>query len=283
MKCGRPILVVLLLVAFRLAVPAPLTSQERGASMVTLTGVVEDLQRSSGINSAVLRFEKLVEDGDGVRALFAEETVAGSGGRFTVRAIERGTYRLSVRALGYATLEEEIEVTGEAHIHVALVPEAIELEPVVVVSRRSRYLQDMGFYDRRESARPGSTFTYDEIQSRSTGRISDILRTIAGVTVRHMGLTSPVVLFRAGCVPDLVIDGINLGTSARIDDMVRPNDVEGLEVHRGTTILPFANSMCGSLVVWTIDPSAHDDGKPWSWRRLFAAAGITALSLFLLR
>jgi hypothetical protein len=267
-----------------LGLPGALDAQEREApaGAAAVTGVVQDRDRGSGVLAASVRLVQQAPDSTFTGA--ASETATLQGGRFSMSGLAPGVYQLIVRALGYVELEEEIEVTAGTYIQIGLVPDAIELEPILVVTRRSRYLDGVGFYQRREMARPNSMFTYDEIASTAAHQVSDLLRTMPGVTVRSTRMGAPVVLMRGGCRPDMVLDGINLGATALIDDMVRPGDVEGLEVHRGATVpLPFSNSPCGSLVVWTIDPSARERGDPWSWKKLAFVGGLVSVVLILVR
>lgn len=249
---------------------------------VAVTGVVTDRRIGVPVASAAVVVVWMEED-DAVGGA-SHEVLSGSSGRFAFPGLTPGRYLLTVSALGYASLEEEIEVTGVSLLEIALVPEAFELESIVVVTRRSRYLESAGFFQRRDSGRARSTFTRDEVLAVSSNLLSDILRTVPGVTLRRTRTGTSAVLFRGGCQPDLVVDGVNLGRGAFIDDLVRPRDVEGLEVHRGgTRLLPFSNSACGALVVWTADPSARTGADPWSWRRMFVAAGIVLGVLTLTR
>jgi hypothetical protein len=252
------------------------------ALAVAVTGVVTDRRIGVPVTSAAVVLARMHGD-DGVVGA-AHEVVSGSSGRFSFPGLVPGRYLLSVRALGYSTLAEEIEVTGVSLLEIAMVPEAVALEPVIVVTRRSRYLENVGFFQRREAGRTRTTFTRGEVLAISGNLLSDVLRTVPGVTLRRTRTGTSAVLFRGGCQPDLVLDGVNLGRGAFIDDVIRPRDVEGLEVHRGgTRLLPFSNSACGTLVVWSADPSVRTEAEPWSWKRMFAAAGIVLGVLILAR
>lgn len=265
-----------------LAAPHPLDAQDGGSRTATITGIVEDIAARRGIAAASIRLAR-EDPGNAPSQLSAVTT--DDRGRFVVSELETGSYQMMVQAFGYVDLQERILVTGTTHLDIGLVPHAIELDPVVVVTRRSRHLENVGFYQRRDFGRARSTFTRDEIRAYPGNRISDVLRTVPGVSVRQPdSLSNPDVVFRAGCLPDVVLDGINLGTDVRVDDVARSRDVEGLEVHRGSTgFFPFSNSACGSIVVWTIDPTVDEGRRPWSWRRFAVAAGIVGMVLFIAR
>ena len=248
--------------------PTALVGQGAPGGSAVLNGVIEDRSLRTGIAAALLR---LVQEGvDGAFSGPTFQAVAQDNGSFGFSRLPLGRYQLTVEALGYEELVEEITLNGDAHLLVGLVPRALELDPLVVLSRRSRYLDGVGFYQRRDVARSGSTFTREEITSAGGHLVSDVLRSVPGVTLRRTRTGTPVILLRGGCRPDVVVDGINLGVNVLLDDVVRPRDLEGLEVHRGgTTLFPFSNSICGSVTAWTVDPSARDDGFAFSWRRLF--------------
>ena len=72
-------------------------------------------------------------------------------GHFRIAAVPTGAHALDVRRLGYAPLRHSVEVnTGiTTDLEVGLVPEPVELEPLVVTKVRSRRLEIKGFYERK--------------------------------------------------------------------------------------------------------------------------------------
>jgi hypothetical protein len=220
-----------LLLGILAGVPVSVVGQGAPGGSAVLNGVVEDRSLRTGVAAASLR---LVQEGvDGAFTGPSFQAVAQANGSFGFTSLPLGRYQLTVEALGYADLVEEITLQGDAHLLIGLVPQALELDPLVVLSRRSRYLDGVGFYQRRDAVRSGSTFTREEIISSGGYLVSDVLRSVPGVTLRRTRTETPVILLRGGCRPDVVVDGINLGVNVLIDDVVRPRDLEGLEVHRG--------------------------------------------------
>jgi hypothetical protein len=214
------------------------------------------------------------------------EALSDSAGAFRWPRVPQGPYRLEVSGLGYRALEQEVVIRGAppVEIRVELVPEALTLEPIVVVVVRSLRLEAGGFYSRRQLGL-GSFLDRDEIELRSPSRTSDLLRGFAGVQVQQgpMGQGGRI-LIRGMCRPDIVIDGLNLGPNVFPDDLLIPTDLEAIEVHRGPTgPAQYSRGACGMIMFWTADPSVRGGGSPFSRRRLLVAVGFVLLALLVTR
>ncbi len=240
-----------------LAVPGLQAQQD--TVRVVVEGSVFDIQQGSGIPQARIQF--FAPDTDGFdEALTLGEVVTRAGGAFRSAPLPVGTYQIRVTALGYQEFVEEIELEpgSPLNLTIRMVPDAVSLDPILVTGVRSPRLDQWGFYDRRERG-SGATFTRQEIEARNPSRISDMVRTIAGVRLIDpgQGQGPPTLLFRGTCRPDVVIDGVNLGSDLRLDEVVIPSDIEGMEIYRGMGG-PMEYTMgCGSVVVWTADPTAR--------------------------
>ncbi|TVP42584.1 MAG: hypothetical protein EA350_15260 [Gemmatimonadales bacterium] len=225
-------------------------------------------------------------DPDPGATLREREALTDAEGRFTMPAVRIANYRLAAEALGYATLESPVRVMGASpfDIRIELAPEALALEGVVVTSVRSPRLAAAGFYERRERAF-GSFVTRSEIEARFPFATTDLFRTLPGVRVVPSGRsTAGIVTFRQGCRPDVVVDGMNLGPNLSVDDIIAPSDVEAIEVYRGAVApVHYSRSSCGVIVIWSADPATRAGDRPFSWRRLFAAAAFVALALLATR
>lgn len=282
---GRSAPVLVGLCAVLLGPQFQVEAQDRSRSAVVVVGSVEDRVQGRPLPQASLRFF-LPSPRDSLYTELAAEVVAGSGGRFTTGPLTPGVYRLEIRALGYHTIDEQVRVDGASPMEISaeLAPEAVALDAIVVVSRRSRVLESEGFYQRRAQGF-GRTFTRDEIRERGASRTTDVLRMVPGLTlVSPNHLASPYVFLRGGCRPDIVVDGLNLGPDVPIDDVMPASSLEGLEVHRSTTVpIRYRGNPCGAVVMWSIDPSAHEPGEPFTWRRLAVAGGFVVLSFLFTR
>lgn len=241
------------------------------------------LDRASGneISAATISFLSAT---DPTEVVWRGETAAS--GRFRSDRIPVATYELRVEALGFPTLQHEIEFTGagEIDLRIELVPEAVELEPLVVTARRQTRLERNGFFDRRRLGM-GHTRTREEIEELNPFRFSDVFRTIPGVQVIPVrGGTGSTLRMRGSCRPDLVVDGITLSGVYSIDDVLSVHDVEAVEVHSiGSAPAEHTrSSSCGAVLVWTRDGSGTD-GRPITWRRVLIAAGFVTGVLLLTR
>jgi hypothetical protein len=74
-----------------------------------------------------------------------------------------------------------------------------------------------------------------------------------------------------------MLDGLPIDTRD-IDSIIQPEDVEGVEIYRGSTQIPaqyMNRANCGLVLIWTrLDAPGM---KPFSWKRLFIGLGVGAL------
>lgn len=209
------------------------------------------------------------------------EGISDQRGRFRTPPLQAAQYMVEISALGYSAVHQEIAVfgPGQVDLRAELAPEAVELEPLVVTSRRRTLLEAQGFYDRREM-RVGHSFNREEIEARRPFAVSDLIRTIPGVQIQTnaQGRASGITM-RGGCVPDILIDGVRLNGPVTLDEFVNVQDLEGLEVYRGANApIRFTRSGCGTILAWTREPGARD-GRAFSWTRLGIGLGVLLLGL----
>jgi hypothetical protein len=249
---------------------------------VTVVGSVRDRVQDLPVSQAALRFFRPSE-GDTLYTDLVAETAADAEGRFATGALPVGNYRVEIRAAGYQAMDEMVLVDGASpmDLQILMAPDLVALEGITVVSRRSRVLQNNGFYDRRSQGL-GRTFTRDEIRDQGYNRTSDILRDVPGTTLQSVGSQgSPYVFMRGGCRPDIIMDGLNMGPDVPVDDIIPADNLEGLEVHSAATVpIQFRGNTCGAVVMWSIDPSAQEETGPIGWRRVLVT-GAVVLGLFL--
>lgn len=255
--------------------PDSLRSDEEG---VLIRGSVEDQTTGRALPSVEVRFVDTDDD------RLAWQGASDSTGTFTSPRIRAGSYAVEVNALGFQSLRHELSLSGygAALLEIALVPTAIELEPIIVVSRRQSKLERAGFYTRRERGF-GHTFTREEIEARNVIFVTDLARTVPGVTVAPYTLGGGGALrMRGGCVPDVVLDGVRLSGPVRIDDLLTVQNLEGIEFYHGVTApVQYARSSCGTILAWTREPGAAG-GSPWTWKRAGVAGGLLLLGVLLI-
>jgi hypothetical protein len=219
-----------------------------------------------------------------------------TSGGFWLRAPRFGEFRLNAELIGMtAVTTHPIDVSdGATHVLLRMAVAAVPLEPLTVEARGGDadlgmlrgYYERMFWYGRSGT---GRFITRDAIDARDPGNISDMLREFPRLSVSHARGTGAFITVRGAggqCHPALFVDGlrVNRRDRAYIDEMVRPGEVEGVEVYVGLAQLPgiyHDESGCGVLLVWT--RRAPDGGSPMSWGRALAGVGILTLILLLMR
>ncbi len=198
--------------------------------------------------------------GEGERVV--ETQVSGPEGAFFFLEVPAGRYELGVTLLGYADLQDTLDVEADTDLEVTLPLSVspVPLEPVVVVVRRRPVGPLAGFERRRQSSR-GTFLAREDIESANPQEFTDLLRTLPGIRLVPTATFGNRVYFRGGCTPDLWLDGAHVGSTVDIDSFLRPEDLEAVEIYRGPD-LPgeFGSNLCGAIVAWTRrgDPSTDE-------------------------
>ena len=206
------------------------------------------------------------------------ETSSNRRGRFVLSGVPVGRREIAVRHLGYAPFRHSVAVARgrTTEIEIGLVPEPVELEPLVATVLRSRRLETRGFYERKywgELVAGGTFFTGEDIERRNPLRITQMVADIPGIRLRNCGMRqNDCKLYNTrisdissndGCLMNIYLDGslivrrgrIGGGAVPNINDFVLPIEIAGVEVYLGPSELPaeFAGleSRCGVVVIWT--------------------------------
>jgi hypothetical protein len=113
-----------------------------------------------------------------------------------------------------------------------------------------------GFMDRRQSNALGHYFTREEILARQPQFLSELLRTVPGVTIAQSRVGGFRIRMR-GCryAPLVWVDGSRL-PGLELDEIARTDDVAALEVYTTPAGVPAqyldrSNVGCGTILVWT--------------------------------
>ena len=184
--------------------------------------------------------------------------VSDASGRVRLRDLEPGAHDLQVVHPAYAARTARVTVSAgqTATVQLALAATAVTLETVAVESRSLR-LQE--FYHRAEQGGPGYFVTREQIERRRPRRFTDALRGMPNVRIVTENGRSRIRLGRAteqrNCPPRVYLDGVPFDAS-NIDNDLRPQIIEGVEVYNGGQIPPRyagGNSVCGVVLVWTRD------------------------------
>ena len=203
--------------------------------------------------------------------------VSGPDGRFTLDGLPTGTQTVSVRKLGYTVTDQAVEVMAGAPATVSLVMENYipTLAAVVTVGQRDKDMERIGYTQRK---RQGMGVYRDGDQlPRGLTVLGDALSTIPGLKVVHLNTGSGTrnVITGANGVNScltFVVDGAawkDLDGSSNIEDFVRPDELEAVELYAASTVpMQFVvpgQSGCQVLVLWTnrkIKAGTSKFGKP---------------------
>jgi hypothetical protein len=269
------------------AVPLTTAGQEREAARepsVAVFGMVAERGTSNPIQAAAVRLIP-------ARDAPALERLTDASGRFSIPSVPAGRYRVRVERFGYKTVEQAVELRTDSDVRVELVVEAVELEPLLVVTDR-QLRPDIPGWDRRRRQDLGTFITREEIEQSRTLVASEVLRRVPSVRLipRGGGLLGNDVLIR-GCRPLLIVDGAPIaGTRGgfALDELFGSEGVEALEVYTASNIPPefgFGRNACGAVVVWTRRPALRDQGDAprSSWKWFGIAGGIFAALLLITR
>jgi hypothetical protein len=182
----------------------------------------------------------------------------GPDGAFTLAALPAGTHMLEARALGYEPQHVAVDlVSGQTStVLVRFTTRVQELESVLVYGKKSRsMLDEIGFEQRRKHGH-GRYFTAEDIEKRRPPQFSSLFRDLAGMQVRQGNAFRTSIWMRGPrglCQPSIFIDGVEFLTPQEIDRMVRPEEIQGVEVYSYSTrpgeFAPRDNP-CGVILIW---------------------------------
>jgi hypothetical protein len=223
-------------------------------------------------------------------------SVTDTAGAFWLKGPRIGNYEIVAERIGYATVVSplELQLSEQVEVSVQLDVAAVPLEPLTV---KVRSYYDLGllteFYERmarHERLGMGRFITRDQIDERHALDVGDLLREFALVNVHRQRTTSAYVTLRGGtsgeCHPRVYLNGTlaNRNDRAYVDELVSPQDLEGVEIYRGLAQLPgmyHDASGCGVILLWT-RRIADGEGRPFSWKRLLGAVGAVGIVFFLI-
>jgi hypothetical protein len=211
-------------------------------------------------------------------------TESDSTGFFRLVLPLSGEYRIRVERLGYSPAETEaIEVgrTEIVEVEISLRVDAVEIEPIMVVTRRTM-APTSELHRRLEEGRRtgfGQFITREQLDSTTAISVTDLVLRVpfVGMGADTLGRSTPVMFSRGGCVPTLYLNGALWNFDwGSLDAMLLPTYLEGVEIYRSRSELPADLRGCGAIVLWTREGEPTRGGF---WR--FILAGGAALGVLL--
>ena len=198
-----------------------------------------------------------------VRAANSERSAyTDSAGEYRLAGVPAGTQTLEVRALGYApeAIATTLAPESDTPIDVQLTSVKRVMDTIRVAAQRIYSIDAMGF-ERRRKSRSGLFFDADVVRRRSPYSVLQLLYEVPSMRVEQQGLERTFMM-RGGnaatglpCPPAFFLNGARMPDEmlSELDLLVRPNELQGMEVYQGLTVPPefFANGACGAVIVWT--------------------------------
>ena len=189
--------------------------------------------------------------------------ITNERGEFSLTGAPSGTQMLLVRHLGWTPGQVPVDLSASTpqRVTVELQKYVPVMDPVVVTARAEKALESVGF-TRRQRGAMGRFITAEEIARRNPIHLSDVLRTVPGLTVQMNGTQPEIVSSRGnsptntGCV-NYVVDNMHFQSIDGGDpnEFLNPREVAGIEVYQGSMVpaefTGTGGSTCTTIVIWT--------------------------------
>lgn len=183
-----------------------------------------------------------------------QHAISDGQGRFTLRDLEPGLVDVRFERLGYEPRTSAVVIQPGRTVEIAatISTRPIPLDPIEVVAVRSRYLEQTGFYERRDGGW-GNQISRQDFEDINPISTTDVFYTVPGVSVSSAG---EVISLRTtgfgqtGCVLQTYLDGV------AVDDfdlnILPPEQIEAVEVYQGLAVpIQYPQGGCGIVLVWT--------------------------------
>lgn len=184
-----------------------------------------------------------------------------------------GSYHIRVGRTGYARTTPRLVTGAHSYINVEvrLKSDAVLMAPLTVVARSSSLTSPvLDNFHARMRLGMGTYITREDLQRMRPNAVSDVVTRVPGLFLASHGAmgrqiysgrsagTSP------GCPAQIWVDGFLMNPRSRsgsevtgmtLDEAVRPQDVEGIEIYHGLSTVPAEfmspDSRCAVIAVWT--------------------------------
>lgn len=187
--------------------------------------------------------------------------ITNERGEFLLSGAPSGTQLLLVRHLGWSAQAIPVDLTihKPRRVVVQLQKFIPVMDPVLVTARAEKALESVGFTQRQRSG-TGRFVSAEEIARRNPIYLSDVLRTVPGLTTRPTRGQPEVVSTRGGSISNpgcvnYVVDGFQWRSAGGdANDFVNPREVAGIEVYQASNVpaqFVEPGQSCTTIVIWT--------------------------------
>jgi hypothetical protein len=186
-----------------------------------------------------------------------------SGGAFHLNDIPAGSQTAEIRALGYAPELRTLVLpaASDTTLDVTLTSVKKVMDTIRVLAQRV-YNRDSNGFLRRKRMGGGHYFDQATVQRERPYDVSRMLFKVPSLRVDQRGFNRRILMrggFAGGyCTPAFYLNGMKMPSDllGELDFMVRPEELDGMEVYRGGSAPAQFSDFggCGSIVVWTRAP-----------------------------
>ncbi len=244
---------------------------ERNFDMGTDTAAAADVHTAASplgdaMRHGTARLAGTVRDSAGRFLQGAHVTLWGSGttvtdarGRFDLDSLPSGTGTIEARYLGFEPKQAVVDLApGRTDtVHVVMSKTVKVLAAVRVYADRATTAKLREFEARRKHG-IGRYYTDLDIAKARPMLLTDFFYLVPGIRVQSQSgldyqlLSTQSASIRGPCAPDVWIDGVRMDTGFSVNEMVRPDQVAGIEVYDAASTPPeYLVGACGAILIWT--------------------------------
>ena len=230
-----------------------LVTTTRLAGQAAISGTV----REDSSKAAVAGVEVVVEALD-------RKWTTDSAGRFLMTGLAHGLHTVLIRSIGYQPirLRAYLVTNDTLYVDLRIRKAVVELAPLEVTA--SAIPPGLDAFEERRLDGLGKFVDWTVLRRSEHRRLSDVLRDVQGVRIRHDEDGFPFVTnARDDCPMQVYLNGISIfkpmsGPGAAKPpsiDFWNPAALDGIEIYRGPSETPAMygghGAKCGTLLLWT--------------------------------
>ena len=190
---------------------------------------------------------------------------ADSRGIFHLGGLPAGTQTVEVRLISYSPKRYTVDLSPHRESRLAAVMDS-HAQVLGEITVQGKPTSSIPGFDDRAKRGMGTFLNRADIENRQSVLTTDLFRTIPGLTVGFDGSNYVVQSSRSlgsGCQVAWYLDGSPFDNSSNdLDQMIRPDDIEAIEVYKSASEVPVQfqghDAACGTILVWT----KRTAGKP---------------------
>lgn len=186
-------------------------------------------------------------------------TVTGASGQFVLDSLPSGTGTIEARYLGFEPKQKVVDLApGRTDtVRVVMNKPVQVLAGVRVYADRATAAKLAEFADRRKHGM-GHYYTDLDIAKARPMLLTDFFYLVPGIRVQsesgldYQLLSTHGASIKGPCAPDIWIDGVLADKTFSVNEMVKPDQVAGIEVYDASSApAQYTRGACGAVLIWT--------------------------------